>query len=375
MLGKAHHVSLNIRYILKLPFVAFRTIILDGWPTFRRKFKNWLHVAFSGQLVYEIQSRNSINLPPRQSTLFADKIDFFAEIMQMAGTRSRAFELNDSDLLDVVVPIYNAYDDLLMCLYSLLKHQDIYRIILIDDCSTDPRIRGLLTALSRCSQEAIQVEFNAQNLGFLSTVNKGMQITWHDIILLNTDTIVTHGWARKMKACAQSDQQIATITHFTNNGRMCSIPNFLQDNDLPEGFTVDSFAECVEKASSNSYPELVTAVGFCMYIRRSVIDDIGFFDAENFGKGYGEEVDFSFRAVDKGYKNVLCDNTFIYHKGKASFQDTQLALMEKNHIFLSEKYPKHWAAIARFEKINPLAELQRNLKIKVDRERSRGSIA
>jgi GT2 family glycosyltransferase len=165
-----------------------------------------------------------------------------------------------------------------------------------------------------------------------------------------------------MRACAYSDDKIATVTPFTNNGRMVSVPKFLQDNEIPEGFTVDSFAECVEKASTNCYPELVTAVGFCMYIRRSIIDEIGYFDEVNFGKGYGEEVDFSFKATYKGYKNVLCDDTFVFHNGRASFLDTQGVLMEKNHIFLSEKYPELWAAIALFERSNPLKGLHDRLE-------------
>ncbi|EQD51719.1 family 2 glycosyl transferase, partial [mine drainage metagenome] len=168
-------------------------------------------------------------------------------------------------------------------------------------------------------------------------------MTKKDVILLNTDTVVTPGWARKMRACAYSDDRIATVTPFTNNGRMCSVPEFLGNNEIPEGFTVETFAECVENASSNCYPELVTAVGFCMYIRRSVIDEIGYFDDINFEMGYGEEVDFSFRATCKGYKNVLCDNTFVFHKGRASFLDTQDALMEKNHKVLAGKYPELWA--------------------------------
>ncbi|EQD53601.1 Glycosyl transferase, family 2 [mine drainage metagenome] len=143
---------------------------------------------------------------------------------------------------------------------------------------------------------------------------------------------------------------------------MCSVPEFLGNNEIPEGFTVETFAECVENASSNCYPELVTAVGFCMYIRRSVIDEIGYFDDINFEMGYGEEVDFSFRATCKGYKNVLCDNTFVFHKGRASFLDTQDALMEKNHKVLAGKYPELWAAIALFERSNPLKGLHDKLK-------------
>ena len=39
-----------------------------------------------------------------------------------------------------------------------------------------------------------------------------------------------------------------------------------------------------------------TAVGFCMYIRRECLKEVGEFRAEVFGKGYGEENDFCLRA-------------------------------------------------------------------------------
>lgn len=361
MAEKIREILLKFRYILRLPIVTLKTIFLEGLPAFRKKFKNWSHIVASGQLGYEINVRNNASTVSHKNILFAENVDFLTEIVRIHEDSSRSFEFDNDYPLDVVVPIYNAYEDFLMCLYSLLKHQDIYRIILIDDCSPDPRMLELLTTIKKYEQPTLRVEFNSQNLGFLNTVNKGMRMTQHDVILLNTDTVVTQGWARKMRACAYSNDHIATVTPFTNNGRMCSIPSFLQDNDLPKGFTVDSFAECVEKASINIYPELVVAVGFCMYIRRNAINDIGYFDDVNFGQGYGEEVDFSFRAINKGYKNVLCDNTFVYHKGKASFLDTQRALMDKNHIFLSEKYPEHWAAIAHFERTNPLKELHNKL--------------
>jgi O-antigen biosynthesis protein len=271
-------------------------------------------------------------------------------------------DLDEKGNLEVVLPIFNAYDDLLRCLYSLFKHQDIYRILLLDDCSTDRRVKDLLRTLKEHEQERFRIEINAQNLGFLKTANKGMRMANNDVILLNTDTVVTSGWARKMRACAYSDDRIATVTPFTNNGGMCSIPEFMKNNEIPEGFTVDSFAECVENAASNLYPELATGVGFCMYIRRGVINDIGYFDEVNFEMGYGEEVDFSFRAACSGYKNVLCDNTFIFHKGRASFLDTQEALLEKHHNVLAEKYPEFWAAVARFEQSNPLKGLHDRLK-------------
>jgi len=273
----------------------------------------------------------------------------------------------------VVVAIHNAYDDVLRCLYSLFNYQDIYRILLLDDCSTDTRVKAFLRTLKEHEHEAFRIETNPKNLGYVKTANKGMRMAENDVILLNSDTVVTSGWARKMRACAYSDDRIATVTPFTNNGWLCSIPEFLENNEIPEGFTVDTFADCVEKASSNRCPKLTTAVGFCMYIRRSVIDEIGYLDEVNFGKGYGEEVDFSYRAALKGYKNVLCDNTFVFHRGQASFFDTHGAVIQKRIRVLRKKYPELWTTIRLFERTNPLKGFHDKLRTEMETRRFRNS--
>lgn len=296
-----------------------------------------------------------------------EKANYIAKIVEILEKTPQIMGINAKYLFDVVVPVYNAYDDFEKCLCSLFKYQDIYNIVLIDDCSTDKRVKELLRTLKEHECERFRIIENEENVGYVKTVNKGMKMSKSDILLLNTDTIVTKGFARKMRACAYSHNSIATVTPFTNNGMMVSIPEFLKNNDIPEGFTIESFAECVEISSFSQYPELVTAVGFCMYIKRDVIDEIGYFDEVNFEKGYGEEGDFSARAIGKGYKNVLCDNTFIFHKGRASFLDRQDALLQRNHKVLGRMHPGFWPAIARFEKLKPLKELHNNLKLQMAR--------
>jgi len=341
----------KIRYLYKLTQAGIRVILNEGWRSFWNKFKNWWRMPVS---VVEVKPSDQI-----EGSNYIPKI---VEILE------KTLQVSDGEakyLIDVVVPIYNAYDDFEKCLYSLFKYQNIYRIVLIDDCSTDKRIKEFLDTLKEYESERFRIMENDENIGYLKTVNKGMKMSKNDVILVNTDTIVTNGFARKMRACAYSDNSIATVTPFTNNGMMCSIPEFNKSNDIPAGFTIDSFAECVEKSSFNQYPELVTAVGFCMYIKRDVINEIGCFDEVNFGKGYGEEGDFSARAVLKGYKNVLCDNTFIYHKGRASFLTAQDDLLLRNHEVLAKLHPGFFPAIGRFEKMNPLKELHNNIKLQM----------
>ena len=47
--------------------------------------------------------------------------------------------------VDIIIPIYNAYDDLQICVSSILKCTDTtkHRLILVNDASPDKRIRYL----------------------------------------------------------------------------------------------------------------------------------------------------------------------------------------------------------------------------------------
>jgi len=360
---------LSAPYFLRLPFVALKVIFREGWSGFRARFEGWSERFSSGQLKYEIATQVTARTVVHDEAIFGEKVDHVPAILEILKNQHQLIAPYERLPLDVVVAIHNAYDDTLRCLYSLFKYQDIYRVILLDDCSTDPRIKDFLRILSEHkSQKKFTIEANSRNLGYLKTANKGIEMVKGDVILLNSDTVVTSGWARKMMACAYSRDGIATVTPFTNNGRMCSIPEFLENNRIPAGFTIDSFAECVESASCNGYPELATAVGFCMYVRRQVINEVGLFDETTFGKGYGEEVDFSFRAAQKGYKNVLCDNTFVFHSGGASFLGSQLTAMLEHHMVLQRKYPELWSALASFERSNPLKHLHNRLNAQIGME-------
>ena len=74
---------------------------------------------------------------------------------------------------------------------------------------------------------------------------------------------------------------------------------------------------------SRLLPEVITGVGFCMYVTRQALDLCGLLDEETFGRGYGEEVDFCLRASRLGLRHLVEDSTFVYHRGGVSFGDGQ----------------------------------------------------
>ena len=267
-------------------------------------------------------------------------------------------------MVDIIIPIYNAYDDLTKCIDSVKKWTDLdkNRLILIDDCSPDERIKPYLKSIE---DKNIKVIFNEKNQGFSGNINLGMsQSDENDVLLLNSDTVVTKKWLDKIVECAYSDVSIATVTPLSNNATLCSVPNFCEENTIPEGFTIDSFAELIETISLNMMPEIPVAHGFCMFVKREVIRKIGMFDAETFGRGYGEENDFCHRAEQIGYHHVMCDNTFIFHSGTSSFlSEEKKRYIEEHDKILKERYPYQIQKVAEHCRDNPNSVVFENVKV------------
>lgn len=275
--------------------------------------------------------------------------------------------------IDIIVPIYNAYEFTEECIKSVIKHTDLntHTLVLINDKSPDEKVYPMLLKYKdENTDKKIVVLDNEQNMGFVKTVNRGMQYSENDVILLNSDTEVTKNWIEKIQKCAYSNQYIATVTPLTNNGTICSVPNFGIDNELPKNMSLSEYADMIEKISANRYPQLTTGNGFCMYIKRDVINELGLFDDVTFEKGYGEENDFCYRALDHGYTNVLCDNTFVYHKGTQSFKKENLtasraALIDEHMKLLRKKHPIYVQKTDNFIANNPIRDIQENVDLNI----------
>lgn len=244
--------------------------------------------------------------------------------------------------VDIIIPIYNAFEDLQICLQSIYGNTDLEnnRLILVNDNSPDERVKPFLDSQAEGSRNIIVIH-NEINKGFSANINIGIgQSLVNDVILLNSDTVVTANWVEKLVRCAYSASEIGTVTPMSNNATLCSVPVFGEENVLPEKLSVDQAARIVEECSMRKYPRITVAHGFCMLIKREVIDCIGDFDAETFGRGYGEENDFCNRAEQAGYIHVMCDDTYIYHSGTKSFVSREKEAYQREHErILCDRYP------------------------------------
>jgi len=271
------------------------------------------------------------------------------------------------NIVTIVVPLYNAYEDTQKCLESLLSYTDYrQKILLMDDASTDERVSKLTNELS-AQYSHVTVIRNSKNVGFVKNCNIAFRESdqANDIVILNSDTIVTHKWLDKLIIAAYSSIHIATVTPLTNNGTVCSVPNWLESNEIPDGQTILSFASLIEKISERKYPRVPTAVGFCTYIKREVLNKVGYFDEVNFNRGYGEENDFCCRASKLGYFHIIDDSTFVYHAGSKSFKSDKYKLIEENSKILAKLHPRYFSEVHSFIAANPLKDVLNTIQLQL----------
>ncbi len=260
--------------------------------------------------------------------------------------------------IDVVVPVYNAVRDLERCVDSVLAHTDRpYRLVLIDDASPDPAIAVYFAALARRGLPHVVLLRNRRNRGFPRTANRGMRLSNADVVLLNSDAVVTRGWLSALARCAESSSGIGTITPFSNNAEICSFPRFCVANDPGTGDDAERIRVALAQSAVPTYPTLPTGIGFCFYIKRAVIDAIGVFDPA-FGPGYGEENDFCMRALAAGYRSVLCDDAYVLHVGGRSFEGQKRDLGARNLALLLERHPHYAKIVEEFIVRDPIRPLR-----------------
>jgi len=255
--------------------------------------------------------------------------------------------------IEIIVPIFNAASDVTTCLNALERHTPAFgRVWLVDDASTDVEIAALLDTFDTRAQFDVRVLRNSTNMGFIGSVNRALALVKGDVLLLNSDAIITEGAVLAIARAAEAVPNAASITPWSNNAEICSFPNFCVNNSVPEN--LDEIARACATLTP-CYPDLPTGVGFCMYMSQFALRRLGLFDAATFGRGYGEENDWCRRAAGFGMRNILCDNAFVAHTGGRSFAATGETPGGENLRRLLARYPDYHESVSQFIEADPLA--------------------
>jgi GT2 family glycosyltransferase len=222
------------------------------------------------------------------------------------------------------------------------------RLIIIDNGSGKETEIFLKEFTSRDNIDSILIR-NRTNQGFIRAINQGLEISSSPFVcLLNNDTVVTNNWLTKMINLAQSNSRIGIVNPIWYGQDGCSI---------------EEYAKVLEK-NVGQYMEVNDCMGFCMLIKREVIEKIGLLD-EIFGRGGREDSDYSKRAILAGYRCIRTKDTFVFHRENTSFNrigDWRRERVTNNKIF-EQRWGKRKQIVFIFEKDISIDKLKVSLSL------------
>ena len=319
--GIVHHLSYagsDQRIWKKITTWSHKDEIVQGW--WQNVWKGW----DSNPLMRNLHPTN----PPNYQ--FVERIELPA-VLASAGLTdpSEPFDLPEVAPCSIVIPVYGNQADLDECLASLQTCGELVKeIVVVDDCSPEKITVPKGVTLIR----------NKANLGFSGTCNAGYAKTSGGVVVfLNSDTIVPKaGLAMLLNSLEQSGSIVAAGPFTNNAGHFQQI-----DPTYTEIANLDRFAEAFASLEQEDR-DIDMLVGFCLAVKRSVLEEVGLFD-ERFGKGTYEDNDLSYRIRRAGYRIVLSERSFIHHKGSKSLLGAGLeigALLNENQRIYVNKWKR-----------------------------------
>ncbi|MFG1424086.1 glycosyltransferase [Roseixanthobacter liquoris] len=267
--------------------------------------------------------------------------------------RAPAPQAGQGEQLTILIPVHDDAAATQRCIESVMAHRPAIdtRILLVADDPPDEALRAYLAGLSAPHLEILD---NPLNLGFVRSVNRGIAaIPRGDILLLNADTVLPARFAERLRAAAYGADDIGTVVPLSNNGEFVSLPVPFRANPLPDANLLARIDASAERANGGMVIDLPSGIGFCLYITRRCLDDVGHLSG-GWGRGYLEDADFCLRARAFGWRNVCAADVYVGHEGTRSFKGEKRGLVVRNLKRLGAAFPAYEAACGSFVAADPL---------------------
>ncbi len=303
----------------------------------------------------------SVTLPDGQIVPFPGSPVSLAAVRpyRARAKTSRPMSMSCAKGTAIIIPVFRGEFETRACIESVLDTVPAGApIIIVNDASPEAGVVALVDEYRHNAR--VTVIDNTVNAGFPASANRGMRaVPDHDVILLNSDTIVFPGWFERLCAHAASDTGIATVTPLSNSGSIASYPGGDEhacDRELAQFRDI-----MAAQTNAGRHVAAPTGVGFCMFVRRACLDHIGAFDEDLFGRGYGEENDFCLRASVHGWTHVIAGDVYVLHQNGVSFGSSRNGWMARNEAVLTARHPTYKALVEEFHRAQPLLPLRRQL--------------
>ena len=239
--------------------------------------------------------------------------------------------------IDILIVTYNRLELLKSCVESIVKYTIYprYKIIVYSN-GCDDGTKEYLEILM-LSEKRLEVVWSTDNHVFVRPNNEMMSLYKNDdVILLNNDTTVTHGWLEALFKSAYRHSKIGIV-----GSKIL----------YPDGRLQEFGSEIYEDGSGMNYgkggdsndPEynlaqVVPYVSGCsIYIKRATIKKIGVFD-DQFHPCYYEDSDYCYRAWEKDLYTVVIPESIVYHHEGASAGRDESVGFKKYQVINKEKF-------------------------------------
>lgn len=202
----------------------------------------------------------------------------------------------------MVIPNYNGQDLIKKNLPKVLGAVGDAEVIVVDDASTDGSVEVLGGFRSR-----IEVLRDEKNLGFSSTVNRGVdQAKGEIVVLLNTDVVPEKDFLKPLLPHFKDSLVfgVGCLDKSIENGKIVLRGRGI--GKWQRGFLVHSKGEIDRK-------DTLWVSGGSSAFRKSIWRKLGGFN-EIYNPFYYEDIDLSYRALKSGYKILFEAKSIVVHK-------------------------------------------------------------
>ncbi len=257
----------------------------------------------------------------------------------------------------IVVPVYGRLELLAKCLRAIDDHTYVsVPVLVIDDCGPEPVDEGAVREAMPSGRQFTLVRHD-RNVGFVATVNDGFaRCPGSDVVVVNSDVCVLPGWLVALREALGEKPDTATASTVADHGGILSVPALGALRDAAPQVVRQRIEQA--RRSTAVAVEIPVAVAHCTYFARHALAEVGGFDLA-FSPGYGEEVDWSLRASQAGWRHVVALHSFVWHDEGASFGASAARdrLRRRHEARILARYPRSFVRIRRFARdaSSPLA--------------------
>ena len=254
-----------------------------------------------------------------------------------AASEAAIAKVPERALTSIIILTHNGLEHTRRCLASIEDNTpEPHELIIVDNGSTDGTVEYLRDYANK--HEQVRVIANSTNRGFAAGNNQGLALARGEhVLLLNNDTVVTEGWLGRM---------LALLDRYPEVGLVGPVSNYVSGAQLVpkvpyrNGQEMHRFARQWAREHAGESQEVTRLVGFCLLMRRSVIERVGGLD-ERFGSGNFEDDDFCLRAAIAGFRARIARDAFVHHEGSQTFKEAGIdyrANMQRNWRLFKAKW-------------------------------------